>query len=303
MVQWTCMHHQWSTMHHHGESLLGSRQLSTALRAWRWLARVTPALVGETGHRGLLRLGGWVAVALRLEGDRVRLAAQLTIGPSQCRTRDGEHIDWGRTRWRVLVTTEMFQRSALDVSRLLHDGYLCSTNLKDGGFLLLISIFSSISTSNGLHEMESFCLLSMDEWETERFEINSLPNAVKRSTYEEDEMGLPCDSQLDSVNNFFSHPFGNDKCGHKYDNGSRYKPIDWMIEAVISTQRSLPTTHIPNTVYQEELGKESWLLRIVDQSKDNGVREPRPGEQAQGNQQITKWALVDVEHFTRVKGL
>lgn len=42
---------------------------------------------------------------------------------------------------------------------------------------------------------------------------------------------------------------------------------------------------------------------VVNKRKDNGVGEPGPGEEAHADEHIPEKALVDVEHFSWVKGI
>ncbi len=60
---------------------------------------------------------------------------------------------------------------------------------------------------------------------------------------------------------------------------------------------------VPDSEEEQERHVEGTLALIVTHSDDSAAAEPRPGNEASGNQAVACRTLVDVEHQSRVKCL
>ena len=60
---------------------------------------------------------------------------------------------------------------------------------------------------------------------------------------------------------------------------------------------------LPNCIEDEEWVVEHGLLRVVLQCEEDGIAEPDPCYETQGDEAVPWRALVQVQHLTRVKEL
>ena len=61
--------------------------------------------------------------------------------------------------------------------------------------------------------------------------------------------------------------------------------------------------HLPDGVEDEEGVVKRGFLWVVFQGKEDGVAEPHPSDEAEGDKAVPRGTLVQVQHLTRVKEL
>ena len=71
----------------------------------------------------------------------------------------------------------------------------------------------------------------------------------------------------------------------------------------ISSSKERKTQDLPQGIEDEEGKVEVAFVGVVFECEENGVQEPQPANQTNGNKAIAWWTLIEIQHQSFIKKL